>query len=209
MSTLKHFNKLEYSSLGDALGDIQLELESLQVRDSSDIRWDVSNSGISAYLVDGASGATQPTDESMDTGVFTVSKPNAPFNLSLSTDGTKVNVYYGFASRNGAVEFVDRNSIAVSTITESGYIMLRAPFSETDGWGAFEYVVIPWTHDSTGGNIIEGGWSVKITNEDYPIGFVEITGGTSQDGTEVNQVTRLESYNPTMAIFIKAGTCSE
>lgn len=209
MCALKHFNKKEYRRLGDALGDIQREFESLQVRDSSDIRWDISNSGISAHLVKSSSGATQPTDEAMDSTTFTVSKPHAPFNLSLSTDGTKVNVSYGFVSRNGAVEFVDYSSIEVSSITESGYIMLRAPFDEANGWGELTYVVIPLTHDPTGGNITEGGWSVEITNEDYPIGYVEVTGGTSQDGTEVNQVTGLESFNPTMAIFIKAGTCSE
>lgn len=113
---------------------------------------------------------------------------HAPFQLSFNggTAGTTiVDIAPGFASRNGTAVWVSSGTVGVS---ESGYVMLRAPFIDGTGWGDFELAVIP----------VSGG-SVAITDADYPLGWVTINGGT---------ITSVESFNPPMAVFIKAGTCS-
>ena len=45
-----------------------------------------------------------------------------------------------------------------------------------------------------------GGTSVAITDADFPLGYVTVSGGTA--------VVSIESFTPPMAVFIKAGTCS-
>lgn len=59
---LKHFNRSTYTSLGDALGDIRKEFESLQPKDSTDIVWSHQNSGISATLRLSKTGNGMPTE---------------------------------------------------------------------------------------------------------------------------------------------------
>lgn len=189
MSTLKHFNKSEYRSLGEALGDIQLELESLQVLDSSDIRWDVSNNGISAHLVNGDGGATQPADEAMDSTTFTpvtVPESHAPFRLTIGGGTATVNVATGLASRNGEMVEVSAGTI---TVEQAGYIYLQVPFDDDTGWGSFSYGVSADLISLVGG-----------TAECFPLGYVEMVGGT---------VTAVESFAVPMAVFIKAGTCTD
>ena len=117
------------------------------------------------------------------------SSSHAPFRLSFNggTAGTAtVDVAPGFASRNGEAVFVPAGTVDA---TASGYVALRAPFSDSTGWGAFEYVVLQ-----------SGGGTVTITDADYPVGWVTVSGGT---------VSAVESFTPPMAVFIKAGTCDE
>lgn len=114
---------------------------------------------------------------------------HAPFKISFS-GGTvspfTLSVASGFASRNGDVVQVEAGTVSVS---QSGYVMLRAPFNDSTGWGSFEYAVIP----------ITGGTVVAITDADYPLGYVTVSGGTA--------VASIESFTPPLAVFIKTGSC--
>lgn len=121
---------------------------------------------------------------------------NLPFDLTID-GGTILNIGIGFASRNGTVVQVDAGTVSLAQISASGYLMLRAPWvqdSQTSewGWGDFERVVVT-----------SAGGTVAITDADYPLGYVTISSGT------VSAIESAESFHPAMAIFIKAGTCSE
>ena len=59
---LKYFNKTSYNTLGDALGAIQKELESMQMIDSKDIKWVVQANGRQAILTSTNVGGAQPSE---------------------------------------------------------------------------------------------------------------------------------------------------
>ena len=111
-----------------------------------------------------------------------------PFTITGGTAANVVEISAGFASRNGAAVYV---AAGTATVSQSGYLMLRAPWDDNDGgWQPFEYVVIP----------VAGG-AVSITDADFPLGYVTVSGGTAFEAAT--------SFHPAMAVFIKAGTCTQ
>jgi len=111
-----------------------------------------------------------------------------PFTITGGTAADVVEISAGFASRNGAAVYV---AAGTATVSQSGYLMLRAPWDDNNGgWQAFEYAVIP----------VAGG-AVSITDADFPLGYVTVSGGTAFEAAT--------SFHPAMAVFIKAGTCSQ
>jgi hypothetical protein len=62
---LKWFNKTRYASLGEALGDIYKELQSLQPQDSADIVWSKTGSGMSALRKGSTASSGMSTDIDM------------------------------------------------------------------------------------------------------------------------------------------------
>lgn len=63
---LKWFRKNTYTSIGDALGDIQKELEALQPQDSDTITWDKTNTGVTAKLRSTSASGGLATEESTE-----------------------------------------------------------------------------------------------------------------------------------------------
>jgi hypothetical protein len=140
---LKHFNKPTYTSLGTALTDIRKELESLQPKDSSDIVWSHTNTGMSASVRINRSGNGMPTESTTEENTVQTTSDtgyNSYFKIVDMTETVNNTTMYKFAVKDGAGRTYNRCKVnnkvfdiphyTSETVTQTVLIALRFSSAE-------------------------------------------------------------------------------